>query len=310
MTDRSNATSAGTATDAELAAIDETELVAEAARELLGGAPPPTVLRVATQAPDPVVSGLRWGSQNPRVVFLHGGGQNAHTWDSVALLLGVPTLALDLPGHGRSGWRDDRDYTPWANAETIAPVLRRWAPHAELVVGMSLGGLTAIRLSWIAPELVRRLVVVDVTPGVARRVPRLNTAERGTIALPTGPRTFPDFATMFAATVAAAPHRDPAVLRRGVLHNSRRLPDGQWTWRYDALSEMGNFGPLWDDVEACRGPVTLVRGGASAFVGEDDVAEFRRRAPHGEVHVVDGAGHSVQSDRPHQLAELLAAALD
>ncbi len=37
------------------------------------------------------------------MVFLHGGGQNAHTWDTVILGLGVPALAIDLPGHGRSG---------------------------------------------------------------------------------------------------------------------------------------------------------------------------------------------------------------
>ncbi len=50
------------------------------------------------------VSALVWGSEPPEMVFLHGGGQNAHTWDTVALALGVPLVAVDLPGHGHSDW--------------------------------------------------------------------------------------------------------------------------------------------------------------------------------------------------------------
>ena len=60
------------------------------------------------------------GRRPARVVFLHGGGQNAHTWDTVIVGLGEPALAVDLPGHGRSAWRDDGDYGPKLNAETLS----------------------------------------------------------------------------------------------------------------------------------------------------------------------------------------------
>ncbi len=85
------------------------------------------------------------------MVFFHGGGQNAHTWDTVIVGLGVPALAVDLPGHGHSAWREDGDYSPQHNAAAIEPVIKALAPDAELVVGMSLGGLTAIGLGAIAP---------------------------------------------------------------------------------------------------------------------------------------------------------------
>ncbi|EUA56570.1 hydrolase domain protein [Mycobacterium xenopi 4042] len=42
--------------------------------------------------------------------------------------LGEPALAVDLPGHGRSAWRDDGDYSPRRNAATLMPVLRELAP--------------------------------------------------------------------------------------------------------------------------------------------------------------------------------------
>ena len=63
--------------------------------------------------------------------------------------------------------------------------------------------------------------------------------------------------------------------------------------------------PLWDDFGAVRCPLLLARGGVSPVVDDDDVAEARRRQPGIEVVVVDGAGHSIQGDRPLELAALI-----
>src|SRR5689334_14323091 len=83
----------------------------------------PPVRRVTTDVEGRDVSALLWGSESPRVVFLHGGGQNAHTWDTVVLGLGEPALSIDLPGHGHSSWREDRDYMPWTAADAVLPVI-------------------------------------------------------------------------------------------------------------------------------------------------------------------------------------------
>ncbi|MDQ2628819.1 MAG: alpha/beta hydrolase [Actinomycetota bacterium] len=285
--------------------VSEFALLAGNAEQAGVTGPLPAVQRIETAG----VSSLRWGSEPPRVVFLHGGAQNAHTWDTVIVGLDVPALALDLPGHGRSAWRDDGDYSPQRNAAALAPVLRELAPSAELVVGMSLGGLTAIRLAAAAPELVRRLALVDVTPSALQRHSQMSAADRGTVALVQGDRTFPDFESMLAVTQLAAPHRDPESLRRGLFHNTRQLPDGHWTWRYDTIRSVGDFTELWTDVSAVTAPTTLIRGGDSAFVSEDDLAEYARRSPGLTTHVVAGSGHSVQSDQPRALVELLRRTL-
>jgi pimeloyl-ACP methyl ester carboxylesterase len=67
---------------------------------------------------------------------------------------------------------------------------------------------------------------------------------------------------------------------------------------------------LWDDLSGLAMPLTLVRGGNSPVVDDGDVAELRRRRPAAEVVVVEGAGHSVQGDRPAELARLIAERLD
>ena len=269
----------------------------------------PEVTRIDTDVDGTVVSSVRWTTESPRIVFFHGGGQNAHTWDSVILALGLPALAVDLPGHGHSGWRDDHDYRPQPNAVAVAPVIRELAPDAELVVGMSLGGLTTIALTALDPGLIRRALIVDVSPESPKRVEQMSGADRGTVALVSGPDTYNSRDELIELTAAAAPGRSRSSIRRGVIHNTRELDDGRVQWRYDKIRDSIEPGPLWDALSASTIPLTLVRGGASAFVTDTDAEEIVRRRPGSEVISVPGAGHSVQSDAPLELAAIIRSTL-
>lgn len=112
---------------------EEFESLAEAAAELgLSSAAVPHVERRGVGlGGGQHLSVIRWGEAEPEVVFLHGGAQNARTWDLVALGLARPALAIDLPGHGHSSWREDRDYGPVRNAEAVAVAIEKLAPAAR-----------------------------------------------------------------------------------------------------------------------------------------------------------------------------------
>lgn len=289
-------------------AYDEFSMFEENATEVgLPWAGPPQVRRVSVDVGGGQhLSALVWGSSAPEIVLLHGGGQNAHTWDTVAIALDRPLVAVDLPGHGHSDWRDDHDYSPVTSAPAVADAIAQLAPDAQLLVGMSLGGVTAIRVAAQRPELVRRLAVVDVTPGVDE------TKAEPIIAFLSGPERFESFDEILERTVQFNPTRTVSSLRRGVLHNAKELPDGSWTWRYDPVRAWKDierpavsFVNLWDDVGAIKVPLLLIRGGLSGVVSDDDVAELRRRKPDAEVVTVEGAGHSIQGDKPVELARIL-----
>jgi len=256
------------------------------------------------------VSALAWGRTGPELVLLHGAGQNAHSWDSTAMALDRPVLAIDLPGHGHSDWRDDRDYSPQANARAVAEVLTQAVPTGVGVVGMSLGGLTGIHLAARWPQLVERAVIVDVSPGVGTRAGSMSNEQRGAAVLMAGPPTYASFEEMLKAAGAVSPGRDLETLRPGVLHNAKRLEDGTWAWRYDRPGREGGIrrdpALLWDDFAAISGPVMLVRGARSVFVHDDDEAKMRELQPGLRAESIEGAGHSVQSDRPVVLATLIA----
>jgi pimeloyl-ACP methyl ester carboxylesterase len=251
-------------------------------------------------------------------VFLHGGAQNAHTWDTVALALGVPLLCIDLPGHGHSDSAAAFDAAALPlqqNAADIATVIRALAPQAKAVVGMSLGGLTTLALARDHAELVRKLVLVDITPGVNQEKTKQITD------FVNGPATFPSFEELLKRTIEFNPTRTVESLRRGILHNALQLDDGSWVWRYrraDAppLPEMkaavdeGDNRPstasLWEAIQHYGKPLMFVRGmRKQSVVTDEDEAELRKRAGSVRVEHVEEAGHSVQGDTPLELAELI-----
>ena len=247
-----------------------------------------------------------WGEAPPELVLLHGGAQNAHTWDTVALVLDRPLVAIDLPGHGHSAWRPDRDYRPQAMADDVGSAISQLAPDAPALVGMSLGGLTALATVAARPDLADGLVLVDITPGVNQEKAAAITA------FIDGPPSFDSFDELLERTMAHNPTRSRSSLRRGVLHNARQRDDGAWVWRYDQLGDRlteldERFRDLWGAVDAVELPLLLVQGGLSPVVDEDDVAELMRRRPDAQVVVVDAAGHSIQGDQPAELARILDA---
>ena len=190
-------------------------------------------------------------------------------------------------------------------ADDLAKVLDEQASSADVVVGMSLGGMVANALASARPDLVKRLLVVDVTPGV--------TAEKAKHIheFISGPPDFPSFSEIFDRTVEYNPTRSESSLRRGIIHNARRQPGGRWTWVYDRRGRAEDAPAfdrqaLWDDIALLPMPYLLARGGGEgSLVDDDDVDELERRRPDAQIVTVSGAGHSIQGDKPRELAALI-----
>ena len=266
------------------------------------------------------LSALVWGEGPPELVLLHGGAQNAHTWDTVCLGLGDRSMvAIDLPGHGHSADVREDGRTASGAAADVAAALRVLVgdgsgPGLRAVVGMSLGGLVSIALAGLEPGLVPALVLVDVLPGIKVE------QSRHIVDFVAGPPSFPNFDELLARTVEHNPHRTVSSLRRGILHNAAQQPDGSWVWRHtrgegglagrvaaDRVPGDRIYEDLWPTLEGLSVPVLLARGlRADSVLRDDDVAELLRRVPTAEVVPFPDAGHSIQGDKPLDLAATIA----
>ncbi|MFJ6653270.1 alpha/beta fold hydrolase [Microbacterium sp. NPDC091313] len=310
--------------------FDEFSFLPEQAAAIGVGAAPPAARRLSLPLADGrTISALRYGDADPVVTFLHGAGLNAHTWDTTILALGLPALAIDLPGHGDSSWRTDAAYAGRVLAPDVIAALEAWTDRPQVLVGQSLGGLTAAPVAAARGDLVSRLVIVDITPGVD---PGAGPSQiRAFFAGPTDWASRDELVDRALSFGLGGGTRRSA--ERGVFLNSRVRADGRVEWKHHfahlaaaaantaapdrsdaadggaaasadvvsrALSATG-----WDDLAGVSAPITLVRG-SRGYVTEADAAEFSRRLPRALVTTLDGA-HNLQEDAPVQLAALVAA---
>ncbi|MEX2555162.1 MAG: alpha/beta hydrolase [Actinomycetota bacterium] len=253
---------------------------------------------------------LDWETPALPVLFLHGYGLNAHTWDAVALGLSrdYRCLALDQRGHGRSDWGSRSDYTVEARALAADTMLDVVGLDEVALVGHSMGALVGLSLAARLRRRVAALVMVDASP--------FSSVSRSTGAR-FRERTFESVDEAFELVRRANPGREPQVLRQNLLFNLRQLPDGEWTWRYDQRQEMlrpedrgernRKLIALLPDVTS---PTLVVRGIRSEVVEAGPADDFARALPNGRLMEIEDAGHNVQGDNPRRLAEVVSRFFD
>lgn len=247
--------------------------------------------------------GDAWGAHTaPPVLLLHGGGQTRHAWGGTARALaerGWYAITLDLRGHGESDWAPDGNYMIDAFVADLRHVLARF-DRPPVLVGASLGGITALLTEGEAPQPVSTAVVlVDITPRVdpqgVERIRAFMTAK---------PEGFASLEEAADAVAAYLPHRPRPKDLSGLAKNLRRGPDGRYRWHWDPqLMSPTRFARARDPerllaaARSLRVPTLLVRGKLSDIVSEETAAEFLTAVPHARYVDVSGAGHMVAGDQ-------------
>ncbi|MFL7962157.1 alpha/beta fold hydrolase [Pseudomonas kielensis] len=238
---------------------------------------------------------------HPPVVLLHGGGQTRHSWNNVfdaLVAAGHYVISLDARGHGESDWDPRGDYSLDAMVADLRAVLHH-IPSAPILVGASMGGMTALAAAGEAStSIARALVLVDVTPRInAEGARQISAFMRGNAQ---------GFDSLDAAAEAVAhylPHRPRQADSSGLARNLRKRGD-RWFWHWDPLLVSGNNhaqaltqARLEAATRALTIPMLLIRGDKSNIVTEEEAKHFIALAPTAEYLNVQGAGHMVVGDR-------------
>ena len=106
---------------------------------------------------------LAWGATGRRgLVFVHGGGANAHWWTHVAAHFAddFRVVALDLSGHGDSDHRETYRFEDWTD-EVIAVADAAGIVGRPVVVGHSMGGFVTIATAALHPNRLTGVIICD-----------------------------------------------------------------------------------------------------------------------------------------------------
>ncbi len=249
------------------------------------------------------LAGDAWGDPSAApVVLLPGGGQTRHSWRGTGRAIaraGWYAVSLDARGHGDSAWAEDGDYTIDAFAADLraaAAVLGR----PPVVVGASLGGITAMVAEGEAPGTAAAVVLVDVAAKI-----EIAGAERVRAFMSAFPDGFVSLEEAADVVASYLPHRPRPRQLGGLTKSLRQGPDGRWRWHWDPRflggarppSDVANPPRLSAAAAALAVPTLLVRGRESDVLSEEGAEHFLRLVPHARYVDVSDAGHMVAGDR-------------
>lgn len=245
------------------------------------------------------LTGDEWGEPGmPSVLLLHGGGQTRHSWKDAGTHLareGLHVVSLDLRGHGDSDWSPDGQYALDLLRDDVLAVLPSLEPPTTLI-GASLGGMTALLATAARPDLVHRLVLVDIVVRIEPEgVDRIREFMHG------APRGFANLEEAAEAVARYLPHREKPRSPEG-LRKNLRLRDGRWHWHWDprlfeTRRDRGAMVEHLDDAaRAVEVPTLLVRGGRSDIVSDAGVEHLQELIPHVEVTTIGDAAHTAAAD--------------
>ena len=251
-----------------------------------------------------------WGTpkQMP-VLFLHGGSAHARWWDFLVPHLAdrYRCLALDLRGHGDSGWPSGADYGLETHAADVAAVIEALDLHHVAVVGHSFGGFVAMTFSATARPRLAALVIVDSRASISERSSRFLEALR---KLPQPQYGSLEEAIRRFRLLPVASKARPEIVAHVARHGMRRDANGTWTLKFDRRAMSGtaprDFSPA---LATLRCPLLAVRGAASEIVPRAGLTEFRAANPRSVTAEIADAHHHVMLDQPAELARVIGAFL-
>ncbi len=235
------------------------------------------------------------------VLLLHGflgSGRNLSTlarrWSAADPSLRI--ILPDLTGHGTSP-----PLPPHADLTTLAQDALALVHALGVVphwVGHSLGGRVALQARLLDPAAVPRITLLDIAPGA------LPAGDGVVETLVDAPDHAPDRATIHAFLTARG---IPEGIAQWLMMNLTRDNTGvRWNVDRQALLRLrftGNTQDLWPAVESGGGNITVIRGGDSGYVRDEDVERLQRAGI--VTHTLQNAGHFIHMDAPDALLQLL-----
>jgi|TARA_B110000908_G_C10210439_1_gene429935 esterase len=238
------------------------------------------------------------------VLVLHGlfGSLSNWGWHCKQLAQQYAVYGVDLRNHGDSPHSDQLDYQ--VMAEDVRQLIVRLGLESCCIVGHSMGGKVAMQLALSFPDLIEKLVIVDIAPvsypedadGHMNVLAAMDAVKLGEIKSRT------------QAEVTIEDYIPQEATRKFLLTNLVRNKEGSFEWRLDKDSIRKNYANLRAELIATMSflkPVLFIKGSLSPYIKPEHEAQIKELFPAASVKLLMDAGHWLHAEKPQALQKIL-----
>lgn len=231
------------------------------------------------------------GLHHPTLVFIHGlfGDMNNLGVIARAFSEDYNILRIDLRNHGQSFHSESMNYD--LMAEDVYTLIAHLKLEKVILIGHSMGGKTAMKLTALHPEIVEKLIVIDIAP-IAYGNKGHQDVFQGLFAV----KNQKPESRQQAKPILEQEISDPSVVQFMLKSFEPNSPE---FFRFNLTALFANYENLmdWQDVYVTT-PTLFIKGGDSSYIKPQDSARILAQFPHATSFTINGCGHWVHAEKP------------
>jgi esterase len=246
----------------------------------------------------------QYSAAGASVLVLHGlfGSLSNWGWHCKQLAGRYAVYGVDLRNHGDSPHSDQLDYQ--VMAEDVRQLIIRLGLKSCCIVGHSMGGKVAMQLALNFPDLVDKLVIVDIAPV---SYPEDADSHMKVLAAMDAVK-LSEIQSRTEAEVTLEDYIPQEALRKFVLTNLARNKEGLFEWRLHNDSIRENYAKLRSELVSTKSfskPVLFVKGSLSLYIKPEYETQIKELFPVASVKLIMDAGHWLHAEQPQALQKVL-----
>ncbi|MFK8006870.1 MAG: alpha/beta fold hydrolase [Saprospiraceae bacterium] len=244
--------------------------------------------------------------QGDPVIILHGLFGTSDNWQTIAKKIAenYSVYIIDQRNHGRSPHDDEFNYK--VMAEDLKNFMESHWIYSARIIGHSMGGKTAMQFATDYPDMVEKLVVVDIA----------NESYEGGHEV-----IFNALLGLDLEKVESRKEADALLqtqiedfgVRQFLLKNLTRSKDGKYIWKMNLPIIHQNYQAILSKIEGdevFEGATLFVKGGLSKYVTEANFETTKHFFPNAKLETIENVGHWVHAEAPKELLEILEKFLE
>ncbi len=241
----------------------------------------------------------QFGQGDP-IIILHGLFGMLDNWQTIAKKLAkeYTVFIIDQRNHGKSPHHPDFTYP--ILAEDLKEFMEQNWIYKSHIIGHSMGGKTAMQFALNYPDMVDKLIVVDIAPKQYKG----------------GHQVI--FEALFSLDLAKIEKRNEAEeklaelipefgVRQFLMKNLTRKKEGGFAWKMNLEAIHNHYQDILAEIkgESTEVPSLFINGGKSKYVTKEDYETIQELFPNTTFKTIEDAGHWVHAEKPKDLMQMV-----